>query len=152
MYDIVEKFWSKVQKSDGCWEWLGAKSRKYGQSYDGVRSTGAHRFSWILHKGEIPEGKWVLHKCNNPSCVNPDHLYLGTRADNIGDMLEADRQVKVQPLHRKFFGGEVWLVRKLLRAGFTHELIGRMFKVSETTIHCIKVNPNFLVKELRSVS
>jgi hypothetical protein len=86
---IQNRFWPKVQKTDGCWLWLGAKHNGYGQIGEGGRKGRvlmAHRVSWELHNGPIrPETLCVLHKCDNPSCVRPDHLFLGTQLDNIVD-------------------------------------------------------------------
>lgn len=81
-------FWDKVSKLSSCWEWTAAKdSRGYGcfgaTKYFGISK--AHRFSYFLHNGDIPKGMHVLHKCDNPSCVNPDHLFLGTNKDNMKD-------------------------------------------------------------------
>lgn len=88
--DHLSRFWAKVDKRgpDECWNWLGAKARArggYGQF--GIRGyiARAHRVSWKLFHGDIPEGVLVLHKCGNPSCVNPDHLYLGNNSDNMMD-------------------------------------------------------------------
>ena len=75
--------------SDGCWNWNGYRNKTgYGFTRIGGRGSKgilAHRLSWVLHHGEIPEGLHVLHKCDNPSCVNPNHLFLGTNLDNIKD-------------------------------------------------------------------
>lgn len=87
---LADRFWLKVQKGSGCWLWTGGK---HGRGYGGLHCGGkvfrkylqAHRVSWELHHGPIPDGLWVLHKCDNPICVNPDHLFLGTRQDNMGD-------------------------------------------------------------------
>ncbi len=78
------------EPNSGCWLWVGGRrGRGYGGFYwyeDGKRCTDkAHRVSWRLHKGAIPEGKFVLHHCDNKMCVNPDHLYLGVHQDNIRD-------------------------------------------------------------------
>lgn len=81
------KFWSKVSKTDGCWNWIGAKNRKgYGNLKRGERYLNAHRYSWELTNGSIPAGKWVLHKCDNPACVRPEHLFLGDVLVNNRDM------------------------------------------------------------------
>lgn len=87
---LAERFWAKVRKSKGCWEWTGAKQHNgYGFIHTGGhvirRPLRAHRASWELHYGPIPAGLWVLHRCDNPSCVRPDHLFLGSRSDNMKD-------------------------------------------------------------------
>lgn len=86
-------FWEKVQKND-CWIWTAAKNEKgYGIFCIEGRTYKAHRLSYLLSVGAIPEGMCVLHKCDVPSCVNPDHLFIGTRADNNADMLAKGRKV-----------------------------------------------------------
>ena len=83
------------EPNTGCWLWAGNVNRKGYGSVSIRRSTNdaAHRVSWRLHRGEIPFTFWVLHKCDVPSCVNPDHLFLGTCADNLQDMARKGRQV-----------------------------------------------------------
>lgn len=94
---IEERFWRYVQKTDRCWLWIGAEQGDgYGRLWNpgpGPRLLGAHRLSWELHRGPIPDGLWVLHRCDNPLCVNPDHLFLGTNADNVKDMIAKGRHL-----------------------------------------------------------
>lgn len=84
------RFWAKVTKGDGCWEWAGFRSREgYGQLRTGPRGRQkqelAHRVSWEVSVGPIPAGLLVCHHCDNPPCVRPDHLFVGTSSDNLRD-------------------------------------------------------------------
>ena len=97
MSNVAERFEKSYipEPMSGCWLWIKAvKNTGYGRFKLGDRPTSAHRLSWTLHRGEIPDGLWVLHKCDVPSCVNPDHLYLGTHADNTNDALKRGRFFK----------------------------------------------------------
>ena len=91
---LREKFWSFVNKNTdtGCWEWIGYRNKK---NYGMFKALGdvfyAHRTSWEFLIGEIPDGILVLHKCDNPPCVNPEHLFLGTHQDNMDDMSQKGR-------------------------------------------------------------
>ena len=84
--------WSRVRLPEGCWEWTGALTHGYGnvrrQAYSDSK---AHRLAWQMAYGPIPEGMQVLHHCDNRKCVRPDHLFLGTAADNLYDMLAKGR-------------------------------------------------------------
>lgn len=87
-----ERFWQKVEKTDTCWLWRGSKNTTgYGQLRTD-RLEKAHRISWEIHNGPIPDGLAVLHACDNPPCVNPSHLWLGTQADNARDRQAKGRQ------------------------------------------------------------
>ena len=87
---LVDRFWVKVKKTDSCWLWRGAtNSRGYGRiNRDGRYQSfvAAHRIAWELTYGPIPPGMGVCHRCDVPLCVRPDHLFLGTHADNMRDM------------------------------------------------------------------
>lgn len=76
----------------GCWLWTGAMQRGYGTMCLVKRFFGAHRVSYELHKGPVPQGLHVLHKCDVRACVNPDHLFVGSRSDNMQDMMAKGRQ------------------------------------------------------------
>src|ERR1035438_7769338 len=87
-----ERFWSKVKKTDECWVWLSTKNKQsYGVFAIKRKSVKAHRISWEIKNGKIPDRIFVLHKCDNPQCVNPDHLFLGSAKDNTQDMLSKGR-------------------------------------------------------------
>lgn len=89
-FSLSEFFWLRVAKGNPsiCWQWRGAS---YGNGYGEARGHYAHRVSWELNRGPIPSGRQVLHKCDNPQCVNPDHLYLGDDANNRRDAIDRCR-------------------------------------------------------------
>lgn len=90
---LEQRFWQKVRKGDGCWEWTANRDEKgYGRfRYPGARAGRAHRFSYIHHFGPIAGGLQVCHRCDNPPCVRPDHLFLGTNSDNQKDSVQKGR-------------------------------------------------------------
>lgn len=131
LLNVYNKF---VIRGNGCWGWSGAVKPKmaYGQlSFRGAKM--AHRVSYELFVGLIPEGKLVLHKCDNPTCSNPKHLFLGTYLDNKRDQINKGR-ASVEKLDQY----KVAAIKKSLRAGVTMIRLSRDYGVSRTTLWCIK--------------
>lgn len=136
---LKRRFWSKVQKGAGCWLWTAAKDRAgYGQFRAGGRGrtmARAHRVSWSIHYGDIPAGMNCLHKCDNPSCVRPDHLFLGTLSDNNHDMAVKGRNAKGMANGRaKLTEKDVSQIRLMLHQGMPQRRIATRFGVSQTLI------------------
>lgn len=99
----MDRFISKIEKTDTCWLWTGAKRHKgYGAFKFDSKVIDAHRFAYILFKGEIKDNLFVLHTCDNRACVNPEHLFLGTNSDNMKDCYKKGR-LKL-PIPQKIHG------------------------------------------------
>lgn len=100
MHEIVRKsaesrFWQKVSFGDGCWEWQASLSTHgYGQFNIGVKLYGAHRVAYALKNGPIPDGAQILHRCDNPACVRPSHLFPGDHRSNMRDMAAKGRSTR----------------------------------------------------------
>jgi HNH endonuclease/helix-turn-helix resolvase-like protein len=137
-------FWKLVRKMpSGCWEWQGLCNESgYGIVYairlTGVRKCRAHRAAWILKHGQIPKGKHVLHKCDNPPCVRPSHLFLGTHVDNMRDASRKGRLVSVPGELRansKLDRKKARNIRELYSAGtYSQRELAAKFQVSRATI------------------
>lgn len=128
----MDRFWSKVTKTEGCWLWNASKcSSGYGTfGYEG-RVESAHRVSLKL-SGVDPKGYIVLHTCDNPACVNPAHLTLGTHADNMEDMKRKGRKSS------KLSPDDVRAIKKLLADSMSQTKIAAMFNVNQSQISYIK--------------
>ncbi len=122
----MHEFWLSVRKTDaGCWEWEGSRNR---QGYGECKGKPAHRVAWAITNGEIPAGMLVCHRCDNPPCCNPAHLFLGTPADNQADAARKGR--KDQKLSR----GAVAEIRALAARGIPHKNIAQMYGISPKTV------------------
>lgn len=141
----AERLWSRVKKGepDQCWEWQGARNRNgYGTLMVRRQKWLAHRLSWnIAHGTAAPSDKVVCHRCDNPACVNPGHLWLGTQAENLRDMIEKGRGKYVVPRNNvgarnpmsKLSDDQVREIRKLAGSMSQRE-IGRLFGVGQDQI------------------
>lgn len=140
------RFWSKVKKVDGegCWEWQSTRTPDTGYGLFGVRwhpprYVVAHRISYELNCGPIPAGMKVCHKCDNPPCVRPDHLFLGTQRSNIEDMRRKGRAARgTKHFRAKLDPDKVRDVRRALVAGETVKNIARRHKVRPGTIYAVR--------------
>lgn len=143
---ILDRLLSKVQKREsGCWEFQGARDKKgYGcisaKCY-GMQSMGAHRASWIAHRGPIDPGLCVCHKCDNPSCVNPDHLFIGTHQDNAKDMVARGRAAehvgKFNRFAAKMTEDQVRLMREMAASGATAKELAKEFNTHAVNVRLI---------------
>lgn len=145
LIDIVERFWSKVDRSGnhpkGCWEWGASRIRKgYGSLGFKGKTCRSHRVAWELTYGEIPEGLHVLHSCDNPPCCNPNHLFLGTNLDNA-----RDKEAKGRGNHSKgenhyaakLTDKQVAEIRDKFNRGIRKSQLAREYKVSKVHINRI---------------
>ena len=132
------KFVPAAEPSD-CWEWQSTKNhRGYGKFWLNGRTDLAHRVSYLFHKGSIPDGFLVRHTCDNPPCVNPDHLLVGTVKDNARDAIERGLYPRGEGNGRaKLTEGQVSEIRRCWEAGETQVSMARRFGVSRAAIQWV---------------
>lgn len=149
-----DRFESKFQKGEGCWEWQAGKfNNGYGQFWlDGI-SVGAHRVAYELYIGPIDDGLLVCHRCDNKACVNPAHLFQGTSADNVHDMEQKGRQGRRGWTFKlsghsqgsknpasKLTEAQITDIRELIATDrWTQSELGQLFGVTQATISKIKL-------------
>lgn len=144
---LLESFWRYVHKTEdgSCWEWLGhIEKRGYGvMSYNNKRDK-AHRISWrIANNQEIPKGMVIMHLCDNPICVNPNHLKLGTQDDNMKDCKNKGRITKSTGENHgrsKLTETDVLEIRRLIAKGKTNKEIANLHKTTTQNIQAIRIN------------
>jgi hypothetical protein len=141
----LERFETKVDQSGDCHEWTASFGGSgYGQFYFNYRKFSAHRKAYELYHGEIPDGLFVLHKCDNKKCVNPDHLFLGTHKENMRDKTVKGRQVKGSAIEQAVLTEpQVVQIKQRLRQGDVHTLIAKDFGVSRATVSMISNGTNW---------
>lgn len=142
---MLIRFWDKVNKTNHCWLWTGPlKEGRYGSFYFRKKGDRAHRVSWVITYGDIPEGLCVLHRCDNTLCVNPEHLFLGTQLDNIKDRDDKGRCSPGESFQKgsnhkkaKLTEEKVQKIRRLYNGTCSQQEIAQQFGVSTMTINRI---------------
>ena len=140
----LDRFHSNYRKSKECWEWQGSivKDRGgYGRFHANGKSYRAHRMSWFVHYGKWPGELYVCHKCDNPKCVRPSHLFLGTTDDNMQDMVKKGRKPSQRGERHpsnKLTEMDVRKIRKEHKNGVSQADLHRKYNVSRATI-CVIV-------------
>lgn len=143
---LEQRFFSKIDRTETCWIWIGNKRPNgYGTIQEGGKGSStlsAHRLSYKIHKGDIPEGLVIMHSCDNPSCVNPDHLSVGTYKENTADMIAKGRKLTVAPLGTS--NGKAKLNDELVRyirqnLHKSHASLARELNLSTNCIRGVKI-------------
>lgn len=148
---LTERFWKHVAKGSSCWFWTGATGTDgYGRirgEFPSKRNWIAHRLSFVIHYGAIPDGLNICHKCDNRLCVNPDHLFAGTQLENVHDMIVKGRANNLKPVGcqvgsrnnaSKLSEPSVLEIRKRYASGdVTQDALAKEYGVSRLTIHSV---------------
>ena len=138
---LADRFWEKVDVRglDECWEWQAAKTPLgYGKIHEGGKYGKlllAPRVSWELANGPIPDGMCVLHRYDNPRCVNPRHLFLGSVSDNQQDMMKKGRSTRGEKHgNAKLTELQIHEIRRMLLDGIDQRIVAQKYGVSQTTV------------------
>lgn len=151
---LKKSFEKNVIRQEGCWSWKGSIAHGGYPVMTCRRQIGpdrGHRASWIIHFGPIPEGLYICHKCDNPICTNPGHLWLGTQKENNDDKIRKCRQANNIPPHKRgsengsarLSEDQVKEIKILIKQGQSCYSLGKQFGVSKTTIQRIKTGKNW---------
>lgn len=136
---IHERFFDKVDKTDACWIWKGSKNQKnYGMFVYKGRVHMAHRVAYMEWKGEIPDGRLVCHTCDNPSCVNPDHLFVGSNQDNMDDMKAKGRQKSLSGEENKNSKLTWDAVHDIRTSPLSVRQLMKKYEVSDMTVYAVR--------------
>ena len=139
---VAARFWSKVNvgEPDECWEWQEKSRHEHGYGvFRPTKDSGtvkAHRFAWSVTNGEIPSGQVLRHKCDNPPCCNPNHLVIGTQADNVADMHERNRREYHSRLNPELLAE----IKDRIQKGETQKSIALDLGVSQSYISMLASN------------
>lgn len=146
----AERFWDKVRKTKSCWIWVGVRSKSkggYGNFWANDKCVRPSRFVYELCCGKILNGLFVLHKCDNPSCVRPDHLFLGTNQDNMDDMKRKGRSPNNKGINNpraKLNPSKVSAIKRMLQdSTISRSTIAGKYGVSESMIQFINLGTNW---------
>jgi hypothetical protein len=136
--DPIIRFWSKVKKTDTCWLWEGYLDKGgYGSFKFEEKTVRAHRYSYLIHFGNLDKNLVVMHICDNPSCVRPEHLILSTQKENINDKVFKDRQAKGSTVGTsKLSESEVKEIKSLIST-LSYAKIAKIYNVDRSLIYLI---------------
>ncbi len=130
---MPNEFWSKVDKTGDCWFWNAFRTKRgYGQIRIAGKIMVASHVAYLITHGEIPDGFFICHHCDNPPCVNPLHLFAGTQRDNMLDKVRKNRQPHGEKCYNsRLSDKDIFQIRLLSKLGFSGAKIGRKFGVSQ---------------------
>ena len=150
--NLIDLFWSKVDKrtEDECWEWTSCKNSKGYGRFGPARTRGlsgmSHRVSYLIKYGTIPLGWLVCHRCDNPGCVNPQHLFLGTPQDNTDDMKKKGRMNRNRRLFGELHSGAKLTTPDIISIRADNRslaIVGRSYGISKTHVRDIKLKKSW---------
>jgi predicted XRE-type DNA-binding protein len=136
---LIDRLLAKVSiDDDGCWRWTAVKDRKgYGKIKAGGGMRSAHRVSYELHRGRIPDGKFVCHACDNRLCINPEHLFLGSHTDNMADMKSKGRQqIGTKNCRAKLSEADILAIRA--SEGLSQPKLAKAYGISQSHVSDIR--------------